>query len=75
MALRVVPGTPAYSAAFTTDSLVTYSLSFFIEAGVRGIKACLKEKAAYEKCMDEYIKKNPIKLIRVQEEYRRKPDP
>lgn len=45
-----------------------------IEAGIRGIKACLKEKKAYDTCLDEYIKKKPIKLIRVQEEYRKKPD-
>lgn len=42
------------------------------EAGSRGLAACLQEKKLYEKCMSAYEKSKPIKLHRVQEEYRNK---
>ena len=41
------------------------------EAGIRGIKSCLKEKGLYDTCLDNYIAKKAPKLIRVQEEYRK----
>ena len=42
------------------------------EAGSRGLALCLKEKQVYEKCMSNYEKNKPLKLHRVQEEYRNK---
>jgi hypothetical protein len=42
------------------------------DAGSRGLAICLKEKQLYEKCMIAYEKSKPIKLHRVQEEYRKK---
>jgi len=41
------------------------------EAGVRGLKSCLKEKKNYERCMLAYEKTNEVKLYRVQKEYRK----
>lgn len=43
-----------------------------IDAGSRGLAKCLKEKQLYEKCMVTYEKSKPVKLHRVQEEYRKK---
>ena len=41
------------------------------DAGSRGLAICLKEKQVYEKCMIHYEKSKPLKLHRVQEEYRK----
>ena len=67
------PSTSHYAHFISHSLLIAFNFSSGTEAGIRGVKACLKEKKAYDKCLDEYIKKNPIKLIRVQEEYRVRP--
>jgi hypothetical protein len=42
------------------------------DAGKRGLQACVKEMKAYEKCMETYEAKKPLRQFRVQEEYRLK---
>ena len=39
-------------------------------AGDRGLRACTKEMKAYEKCMNKFEAKKPLRQFRVQEEYR-----
>lgn len=58
----------AFLTCFTTKAVKEGEED--VEAGVRGLKACVRELSSYEACMQQQEVKTAARRYRVQEEYR-----